>query len=68
MRRYHLLLVKYEPDSNWAVEFGDYDRKTVSDEMAELSGVHLKRLVTVDSDDQAAIDAYVDEFNRNWRR
>ena len=72
---YFVMVVKYEPGDPWAVEFGDYDKGTVKEELREY-GYYNKadaKMITVPSDDQASIDRAVAELNagsegeQDWR-
>lgn len=70
MRRYYTLLVKELTDEwqpRWVIEFGDYDRETVEDELQTVMDSYdrkrrdLKIIAT--SDKQEDIDAKVAELN-----
>lgn len=67
MPKYHVLFVKYEPEDDWAIEFGDYDKSVVVEEFKELRGVYRKRVVTVEGDAEADVTAMQDKMNREWR-
>lgn len=59
-RNYYSLLVK--EDGRWTIQFGDYDRKVVQQEVAdEYSGVTTKIITT--NPDQASIVAAVAALN-----
>jgi len=63
-RKYHVLLVR--EDGNWSIDFGDYDKSVVKDELQDKRDHFIKakdlHILTVDGDTQAAIDAAVKEF------
>jgi len=65
--RYHTLISRQ--DGQWAIEFGDYSRRTVQDELEDMVGGYMDikrsnlRIITT-SDDQASIEAAVAELNR----
>lgn len=67
-RKYYILAIKAPIDPRWSVEFGDYDRKTVSQEMRDVKssynfarGTKFKILETDDS--QEAIDRAIIDLN-----
>lgn len=63
---YYSLLRRDGHDAPWGIEFGDYERKTVSDEMDEYreNGETLANLrIIKTADDQASINAKVAELN-----
>lgn len=63
-RRYFWLLIRYDPDADWSIEFGDYDRQVVVEERDALS--YPKRdmkIVKMDDDKEQSIKEYI----ANWR-
>jgi hypothetical protein len=65
--RYHTLLRR--EDGIWAIEFGDYSRAVVQDELEDTVGgyqdVRRKDLKIITTyDDQASINAAVADLNR----
>jgi hypothetical protein len=76
-RKYYTLVSKSAaPSDIWAIEFGDYDRETVKEEMRErryqdtlgMRVHHSQRIeykiITTNSDAQAEIDLAVAELNK----
>ena len=61
---YYVLVIK-GPDSNWGVEFGDYERETVEFEQMtyEDTGYYTKIIRT--TEDQKSIDLAVSQLNNN---
>lgn len=63
-RKYHVLMVR--EDGQWALDFGDYDKSVVKDELQDKRDHFIKakdlHILTVDGDTQAEIDAAVKEF------
>jgi hypothetical protein len=59
-RKYHTLVEK-EGDQ-WCIAFGDYDRRTVEQEMHSQDIGFVGRIITT-NDDQASIDAAVSALN-----
>lgn len=71
MSRPYFSLLQFEPDldgpGSWGVQFGDYDRQTVEDELDDYahSGIKRKNLRIIRTGDkQADIEAKVAEINR----
>lgn len=61
---YYLVLARYTPTSPWAIEFGDYDKRTATDEVMDAAAHYpAARLLKVASDLQADIDAAVAALN-----
>jgi hypothetical protein len=69
-KRYFTLLSRGPDDTRWAIEFGDYDRDCVQQELEDSrdgfnddEGVVYCIIST--TDDQDAIDAKVSQLNAN---
>lgn len=67
-RRYHILVSNYAvDDDSWSMEFGDYSRAVVAQEMADMKDSdHMGfnfRIVTLSYDTQAAIDSALATLN-----
>ena len=63
-RSYYWLIVKYNHDDDYSIAFGDYVRRVVTDEMRDAySDCVKKTIVKMPSDEQAAIDAYLEDIN-----
>ena len=67
---YHILITRqYNPSQmrhTWSVEFGDYSRDNVKSEVPSLKREYKTKdikIVTLDSDTQAAIDHAIDCYN-----
>lgn len=63
--KYFSLIVAHKDDGVWSVQFGDYDREVVKDELEDewkgVPGVRTRIITT--NGTQAAIDAAVLELN-----
>lgn len=65
-RTYYTLLSRGPDDTRWAIEFGDYDRATVRDELNDLKDGDYcdhRFIIMPTPDDQASIDAAVAQLN-----
>lgn len=66
MRSYYVLLSN--ASGRWGVEFGDYVRRVVMDELRDTRGDYPKgtkfKVINVAGDTQAAIDAAVAKENK----
>ena len=62
---YHTLVVKWEKDSQWTIEFGDPVKNVVRQEYKDTykGEAFAADIFTTDTDDQAVIDARVKEYN-----
>lgn len=78
---YHLLLSRpakaVDPTGPWSIEFGDFDRETVRQEMSDARNSNrydeptmkrAYRMLTVPSAGQLACELAVKELNRNEQR
>jgi hypothetical protein len=68
MSHRYFTLIRREADGKWAIEFGDYSRRTVQDELEDTvggwEGIRRKDLRIIQtSDDQASINAAVTALN-----
>jgi len=67
-RKYHSL-IEHLPGESWALQFGDYSKTVVQQEVQDMkdSGSFVKgtkyKVITTD-DSQAAINAAVEELNK----
>lgn len=67
-RLYHNLFLYM--DGYWSLQFGDYDRKTVQDELDDYrdKGFYKKALrIVTTNDDQASINAAIDKINADGK-
>lgn len=64
MKSYFSLIVRFDEFDTWSVQFGDYDKETVQDEISEYSGGCYAVRIIKTKDDQASIMAKVAELNR----
>ena len=68
-RSYYSLLSRELPYGRWGIEFGDYDRRTVSDELGEYRAkarLHERKeefKIIKTGETQAEIDAEVSQLN-----
>lgn len=62
-RKYYILVGKLDKNSPFEMIFGDYDRSVVVDEKADTSDYVSMKVVTLQADNQAAIDAYMASIN-----
>ncbi len=67
---YYILVSRGDDSGNiWAIEFGDYDRSVVKDELTDLKDGHHQiaskdlRILRVSDDTQTAIDEAVRQLN-----
>ena len=67
-KKYYILVEWVPGDNKWSMEFGDYDRKTVVEEMVNHkdSGSKTKnmRVVALPDDGQKSIDNYMQNLNK----
>lgn len=66
-RRYFLLLARETPQAHWGIQFGDYDRETVTAERDEYRGQYAARnlkIVTSNSARQSCCDYVVSRLNK----
>ena len=63
MARYHTLVVKFNRDDAWSVQFGDYDREVVADERDDSYGDAYRTKIITTNDDQASINEEVRRLN-----
>ena len=61
---YYSLLVRFDEFDTWSIQFGDYDREVVQDELTEYEGNCFAVKIISTPDDQASIDLVVDNMNR----
>jgi len=63
--KHHTLIVKWEKDSKWTIEFGDPVISVVRQEYKDTykGEVSDADIFTTDTDDQKVIDARVKEYN-----
>lgn len=69
-RKYFILVSNFAKDDDlWSMEFGDYSRAVVAQEMADMKDSdHMGfnfRIVTVNGDSQAAIDSAITTLNKD---
>jgi len=65
-KKYYSLLVRSNTKSPWCVEFGDYDRDVVMDELRDYMYHDNKRMnlkIICTGDTQAEINAEVERLN-----
>lgn len=68
-RRYHLLLERECLGARWSVEFGDYDRKVVTQERIDrhdswpFPRISNLKVVSVDADDSVSIKRTLEAIN-----
>jgi len=62
---YNTLIVRWEKDSKWTIEFGDRFRSVVRQEYKDSykGKVFDADIMVTETDDQAIIDAQVKEYN-----
>ena len=63
-RMYYSLIVK--EDGKWSIQFGDYSRKVVEDEMRDEYEGQICRIIKT-GDRQVEIEGAVDNLNRSAR-
>lgn len=64
-RKYYLMIVQYEKGDQWCVEFGDYDRETVSDQLEnEWENFFKSKIRSVSNDRQETIDEFIKQLNK----
>lgn len=67
-KKYYILVEWVPGDNKWSMEFGDYDRQTVVEEMKNYvdSGSKKKnlRVVALSDDGQKSIDQYMRDLNQ----
>ena len=66
--KYHVLLGRDHTGAPWSFYFGDYDRETVQFEKQAMRDQSGLKIVTLSSDAQADIDAYIQDFNALCRK
>ena len=66
MTKYFTIVSRPDSRTPWSIEWGDYDRETVQDELVNFAAQHddLVYRVIVSGDDQRSIDKRVRELNQ----
>ena len=71
MRKYFTLLQRDDDKSPWTIEFGDYDKACVTDELLDYNDHGIKKVnmkIITTSAHQFDIDAAVAALNNNQER
>lgn len=65
--RYFIMIIKHDPESDWEVDFGSYDKQEVRDEMRVAEYGKPVRMLNLDNDQQSYINDFMRRYNENWR-
>lgn len=60
---YYSIIVKFEKNDSWSVQFGDYDKECCIDELEDSYGDCYKAKIIKTAPDQESINAEVARLN-----